>query len=67
MVIGADPFRSRLAEPISNRRPARHGTGAAALLFRNQEVAMIKALMTPVLLGLGVALLIRMTAARRAY
>lgn len=35
--------------------------------FRSQEVPMIKALMTPVLLGLGVALLIRVAAARRAY
>ncbi len=47
-------------------RPAA-GTAAAASSFGGQEVAMIKALLTPILLGLFVALLIRVALPRRAY
>ncbi|MBV9825773.1 MAG: hypothetical protein JO001_08870 [Alphaproteobacteria bacterium] len=51
------------------RLQKRSGTGRRRRSFRQQakEVVMLKALLTPVLLGLGVAMLIRMTAPRRAY
>jgi hypothetical protein len=54
-------------DPKANRAAMRQGTGTEDCLFCDQEVPMIKALLTPVLLGLGVAVLIRMASARRAY
>jgi uncharacterized membrane-anchored protein YitT (DUF2179 family) len=55
-------------DPTSIGKPASLGTEVGGRLFRRQEDdPMIKALLTPVLLGLGVALLIRMASARRAY
>ena len=36
-------------------------------LFRRQEVPMLKALLTPIILGLAVAMVIRMTWPRRAH
>lgn len=43
------------------------GTGGLAAAFRGQEVAMIKALLTPIVLGLAVAMVIRLAMPRRAY
>jgi hypothetical protein len=59
MVIGRNP--SEAGDLLSYQEPAR-----PSLRSEWQEVPMIKALLTPVILGLGVALLIRMAAARRA-
>jgi len=42
------------------------GTAPFAVPFGRQEVPMIKALLTPVILGLAVAMIIRMSMARRA-
>jgi len=42
------------------------GTGAAANLFGDQEDLMFKALLTPIILGLAVAMVIRMAMPRRA-
>ncbi len=57
---GCPDRRNALAPPAA-------GTAAAALPFGGQEVAMIKAPLTPILLGLFVALLIRVALPRRAY
>jgi hypothetical protein len=45
---------------------ARGGTASFGPPFGNQEAPMIRAILTPVVLGLAVAMLIRVAMARRA-
>jgi hypothetical protein len=46
---------------------AQVGTALAAILLGRQEDTMIKALLTPIILGLAVAMVIRLAMPRRAY
>jgi hypothetical protein len=59
-LIQADPI-SKPSTHDKEAEPARRGAR-----FECQEEPMFKALLTPILLGLGVAMLIRMSSARRA-
>jgi hypothetical protein len=45
---------------------AESGTVLRLILFGSEEATMIKALLTPLLLGLATAMIIRIVAARRA-
>ena len=56
LTAGDEGGKAALSEPAA--RPRRSG---------RQEVPMLKALLTPVILGLAVALLIRLATPRRAY
>jgi hypothetical protein len=64
--MGAEPI---LTTATKGGKPplGRPGTGLSPHPFGSEEVPMIKALLTPIVLGLAVAMVIRLMTPRRAY